>query len=200
MADTLTLYDNRGSSNARKVRFLLGELGLTAQLIDVPIDGPRPDWYHRIHPFGTVPTLVDGDVVVVESNTMLRYLADREGRDDLYPRGAAERALVDQLLDALSLAIRPVLWEVELRAYYATESVPPDELAGAVRELEAVLIGWERLVDADGYLTGTFSIADIAATARMWLLPRLPVDPALAPKTFRMLEVVGARPAFQSAL
>ena len=200
MADELTLYDNRGSSNARKVRFLLGELNLTAQLIDVPIEGSRPDWYHQIHPFGTVPTLVDGDVVLVESNTMLRYLADREGRDDLYPREAAARARVDQLLDVLSLVIRPALWEVELRTYYATVPAPRAELANAVRGLEEALVGWERLIEAGGYLTGTFSIADIAATARMWLLPQLPVNPGVAPKTFRMLDVVGARQACQSAL
>jgi glutathione S-transferase len=200
MADELTLYDNRGSSNARKVRFLLAELDLPVRLIEIPLDGPRPDWYHAIHPFGTVPTLVDGDLVLVESNTMLRYLADRQGRDDLYPRQAGARARVDQLLDVLSLAIRPALWEVELRTYYASASVPEDELASAVGDLETVLAGWERLIEGEGYVTGAFSIADIAATARLWLLPKLPVAPAVAPKSFRMLDVVGGRAAFQSAL
>jgi glutathione S-transferase len=200
MGDDLVLYDNRGSSNARKVRFLLGELGLAARLVDVPLDGERPEWYRDVHPFATVPTLVDGDLVLVESNTILRYLADREGRDDLYPREPAARARVDQLLDVLSLAIRPALWEVELRTYYAEGPVPQAELTAAVRELESVLGGWERLIDAGGYLTGAFSIADIAATARMWLLPKLPIDLGGAPGTQRMLDVVGARPALQAAL
>ena len=200
MGDDLVLYDNRDSSNARKVRFLLGELGLEARLVDVPLDVERPDWYRDVHPFATVPTLVDGDLVLVESNTILRYLADREGRDDLYPREPAARARVDQLLDVLSLAIRPALWEVELRTYYAEGPVSQAEVTAAVRELESVLGGWERLIDADGYLTGAFSIADIAATARMWLLPKLPIDLDGAPYTRRMLDVVGARPALQAAL
>ena len=200
MADDLVLYDNRGSSNARKVRFLLGELGLEARLVDVPLDAERPEWYHDVHPFATVPTLVDDDLVLVESNTMLRYLADREGRDDLYPRDPAARARVDQLLDVLSLAIRPALWEVELRSYYAQGPVPQAEITEAVRGLESVLAGWEQLIGADGYVTGAFSIADIAATARMWLLPKLPIDLGGAPNTQRMLDVVGARPAFQAAL
>lgn len=200
MAQGLVLYDNRGSSNARKVRFLLGELGLTARLVDVPIDGERPGWYRDLHPFATVPCLIDGDVVLIESNTMLRYLADREERDDLYPRGAAARARVDQLLDVLSLAIRPALWEVELRSSYATGPVAPEELAEAVRGLASALTAWERLIEPNGYLTGAFSIADVAATARMWLLPQLPIDLTDKPKTRRMLEVVGARPALQAAL
>jgi glutathione S-transferase len=200
MGDDLVLYDNRGSSNARKVRFLLGELGLDARLVDVPLDEERPEWYRDVHPFATVPTLVDGDLVLVESNTILRYLADREGRGDLYPRDPAARARVDQLLDVLSLAIRPALWELELRTYYAAGPVPEAELTDAVRGLESVLAGWERLIEADGYVTGAFSIADIAATARMWLLPTLPIDLGGAPNTRRMLDVVGARPALLAAL
>ena len=200
MGDDLVLYDNRDSSNARKVRFLMGELGLEARLVDVPLDGERPEWYRDIHPFATVPTLVDGDLVLVESNTILRYLADREGRDDLYPREPAARARVDQLLDVLSLAIRPALWEVELRTHYAEGSVPQAELTAAIRGLESVLAGWERMIEADGYVTGAFSIADIAATARMWLLPMLPIDLGGAPNTRRMLDVVGARPALRAAL
>jgi glutathione S-transferase len=200
MGGDLVLYDNRGSSNARKVRFLLGELGLDARLVDVPLEEERPEWYRDIHPFATVPTLVDGDLVLVESNTILRYLADRAGRDDLYPRDPAARARVDQLLDVLSLAIRPALWELELRTSYAAGPVGQAELTEAVRGLQSVLAGWERLIEANGYVTGAFSIADIAATARMWLLPTLPIDLDGAPNTRRMLDVVGARPALLAAL
>lgn len=199
MADEIVLYDNPGSSNALKVRFLLGELGLTARLVEVPLGADRPAWYRQIHPFATIPALVDGDLTLIESNTMLRYLADREGREDLYPREPARRARIDQLLDTLSLAIRPALWEVELRSYYATAPVPAAELDGAVAALTATLAGWERLIEPDGYVTGAFSIADIAATARMWLLPHLPVDLTGLPKTARMIAVVGARPAFHAA-
>jgi glutathione S-transferase len=202
MPDELILYDNRGSSNALKVRFLLGELGLSARLVEIPIpiDGERPDWYKEIHPFATVPCLVDGDVVLVESNTMLRYLADREGREDLYPRDPASRARVDQLLDVVSLSLRPALWEVELRTYYTNGSVSQAELDTAVSALQRVLAGWERLIEPDGYVTGAFSIADVAVRARMWLLPKLPIDLSASPRTQRMLDVVGARPAFLAAL
>lgn len=202
MGDGLVLYDNLGSSNARKVRFLLGELGLQAESIEVPIVDPRPDWYRDIHPFETVPCLIDGDVVLIESNTILRYLADREGRADLYPRESAARARVDQLLDVLSLSLRPRLWEVELRTYYAADpdEIPEAELAEARDHLDDVLARWERLIDAGGYVAGRFSIADVAATARLWLLPQVGMDLGRYPGTAAMLATVGARPAFQAAL
>lgn len=200
MAATLVLYDNPGSSNALKVRFLLNELGLTADLIKVPLDDERPDWYREVHPFGTVPCLVDGDLRLVESNTMLRYLAGREGRDDLYPRELRARARVDELLDALSLSVRPALWELELRSYYATSPYPPHEVAAAREGLSRTLRGWEELIEPGGSATGSFSIADIAATARLWLLPKLPIDITPFAKTRQMLDTVSARPAYQAAL
>jgi glutathione S-transferase len=202
----LVLYDNPDSSNGRKVRFALGELSLGYQTVIVPLTGERPGWYRAIHPFATVPALVDDDLVLVESNTMLRYLADRECRDDLYPIAPRDRARVDQLLDVLSLTLRPALWDLELRTHYADSPyyspIPPSpaEVAAAGAALSEALGGWERLIEADGYLTGTFSIADIAVAARMYLLRSLPFDLSRFPKTQRMLEVVCARPAFQTSI
>jgi glutathione S-transferase len=65
------------SGNALKVRFLLAELGLDYEIVEVPRPRPRPDWYLELNPAGGVPTLVDGDLVLSESNAILRYLAQR---------------------------------------------------------------------------------------------------------------------------
>ena len=51
----------------------------------------------------------------------------------------------------------------------------------------------------NGTAAGAFSIADIAATARMWLLPGLPFDLSAFPRTAAMLTTVAARPAFVAA-
>jgi glutathione S-transferase len=200
MTATLVLYDNFGSSNALKVRFLLNELGVEAERIEVPISDEPPEWYRDVHPFGTVPCLVDGDLHLRESNTILRYLAGREGRDDLYPRELRARARVDELLDALSLAVRPALWELELRTYYATNPAPPHEVAAARERLNRAMQGWEALIEPGGAATGTFSIADVAAAARMCLLAELPINLAPFPKTRQMLDATSSRPAYRAAL
>jgi len=193
------LYDSPGSTNGLKGRFLVGELGLDVERIVVPLGAERPAWYRAIHPFATVPCLVDGDLVVVESNTILRYLADRAGRSDLYPRDAAARARVDQLLDVVSLQVRPVLWEAELVTIYGDASVDPAHAGGALDDLGAALAAFDRLLDAGGHATGTFSIADCAIAARLSNLPRMPVDLARYPATRHLLETVCSRPAFRAA-
>ena len=115
----LLLYDNPASGNALKVRFLLHELGLEWETREVPLARPRPDWYLAVNPLGGVPTLDDDGFVLTESNTILRYLAQREGRTDLYPDQPRERAAVDEFLDRWSLTFRPALKRFE--AASATE-------------------------------------------------------------------------------
>ena len=88
----LLLYDNPASSNALKARFMLAEVGLDYERRTVPFDQPRPDWYLAVNPVGGIPTLEDDGLVLAESHAILRYLAAREGRDDLYPAEPRERA------------------------------------------------------------------------------------------------------------
>jgi glutathione S-transferase len=200
----LTLYSNRFSTNARKVQFLLAELGLHHELVEVGTGPLRPDWYAELHPFGTVPTLADGDLTLYESNAILRYLATRDGRDDLYPAAPAARALVDQAMDALSLSVRPALWDVELATIYA--DVPPhlggddgshtDEaaLATAHPVLVQALDGFERfLAPLEG-----FTIADCAIAGRLSTVPKLPIDLAAWPILAGRLAAAFARPAFSA--
>ena len=190
----LTLYDNRGSTNAIKLRFLLAELGLDYERIDVPLYD-KPAWYGDVHPFNLLPALVDGDLTVTESNTALRYLAAREGRDDLYPSDAVRRARVDMLLDSLSLEVRPALWAAEEPVLYGR---PSDVDWGPA--LDRALTGYERLIADEGYAAGEFSIADCAIAGRMQYLDRLPIDLGRYPRLHRVLELTFARPAYQAAV
>src|SRR3954451_12639335 len=107
-AVALILHANPRSSNAQKVRFLLGELGLVAEIREVPFGVERPQWHLAVNPVGGIPALVDGDLHLAESHAILRYLAAREGRTDLYPADLAERARVDWVLDGIATTVREV--------------------------------------------------------------------------------------------
>ncbi|MEZ1376615.1 glutathione S-transferase N-terminal domain-containing protein, partial [Enterobacter hormaechei] len=50
-------------------------------------------------PNATVPVIVDGDFVLWESNSILRYLVNQYGGEALYPGAPRARAAVDQWLD-----------------------------------------------------------------------------------------------------
>jgi glutathione S-transferase len=97
-----TIYGRANSSNVRKVLWLCAEIGQSDyERLDygngyTPCSSPE---YMELNPNLVVPTLVDGDLVLWESNTILRYLASKHGPEDIYPKELALRARVDMWLD-----------------------------------------------------------------------------------------------------
>lgn len=204
----LVLYDHPVSSNALKVRFLLAELGLDYEKVHVPFAWPRPEWFTRHHPFGRIPLLEDGDVRVGESNTILRYLAHREGRGDLYAEPPAERARVDWALDTWSTQVRPALSPLERAVVFNKDvekgdgdlaSADPDEVAAGVAKAQGPLDTFERFVADNGTVLGKFTIADCAVGPVLWRSNRLPLDFERWPKLSLLRETIGARPSFVAA-
>jgi glutathione S-transferase len=206
---TLTLYDNPVSSNALKVRFLLAELEVVYERVRVPFARPRPRALSGFHPLGTIPALVDGELRLGESNAILRYLAVREARDDLYPSQPEARACVDWALDTWSIQIRPRLLALELAALlYRDEEggggTPADadqgRVAAALDPARDALREFESFVAGDGYvLDQGFSLADCAVAPALWRSWRLPLDLGGWPKLARLRETLTSRPAFEAA-
>jgi glutathione S-transferase len=204
----LVLYDHPASSNALKARFLLAELGLVYERRRVPFAWPRPAAYVELNPFGRIPTLLDGKLVLGESNAILRYLAHRERRYDLYPLSAAERAPVDFALDAWSTQVRPALYALEAPAIWhrdietgggTWEEGDQDAIRAALPAAETALDMFERFVAENGTVLGRFTIADCAAGPVVWRTLRLPLDFARWPKLARFRDAVAEHPAFLAA-
>jgi glutathione S-transferase len=203
----LLLYDNPASSNAMKVRFLLAELGLDYERRRVPLSHPRPDWYLERYPFGTVPFLEDGEIAVGESNAILRHLANRERRADLYPVEPGARARVDWALDAWSTQLRGGLVPAERVGLMHVdieqgggrpEDADPAALAEALDQARPKLDLMERFVAGNGTVLGTFTIADCAFAPVLWRWYRLPLPFDPWPKVALLRDTVTARPGFQS--
>ena len=196
----LTLYTMPISGNALKVRFLLAELGLAYERVEVPRPRPRPDWYLELNPAGGVPTLVDGDFVLAESNAILRYLTRREGRDDLYPTDLRTYASVNRLLDTWSTLVRPALFPLENARGLFDE--PDDAQVGpSLGPATAALSAVEKMIAENGTMTGTFTIADICAAPTLFRTAKLelPLDWAELPRLAAVREAVTTHPAFLAA-
>lgn len=196
---TLTLYNAAGSSNALKARFLLELLGLAYDKVEIPFERPRPDWYAALHPLATIPLLRDGDAVIGESNTILRYLAGRELRTDLYPSDPLARAHVDWVMDTWSMHLRPVAIQVELPALFGpTPDV--EKAAEALPAYVAVLECVERLVRGSGTLcAGGLTIADACAAPTLYRAAKLDLPWERLPKLAAVRDTVLAHPAFIAA-
>jgi glutathione S-transferase len=96
----LKLYDFTLSGNCYKVRLLLALLKLDHELItvDVKSGAQKTPAFLALNAFGQVPVLVDGDLVLRDSQAILVYLAQQYGGAAWLPQTAAAQSLVMQWL------------------------------------------------------------------------------------------------------
>jgi glutathione S-transferase len=90
----LILYDGTTSVCAIKVRCVLAEKGLAFQsrTLDLRKGDQFDADYLKLNPGAVVPTLIDGDEVIVESSVIMQYLEDLSPEPTLLPDSPADRA------------------------------------------------------------------------------------------------------------
>jgi len=200
----LTIWGRANSVNVQKVLWGCEELGLPFQRIDAGMQfggNNEPD-YLAMNPNGRVPTIIDGDFVLWESNSILRYLAMEYGKAGaLYPAEPKVRASVDRWLDwalsTLQPAERPVFW-----GFVRTPAAERD-VARLTAEAGVVAGLWRMLdqhLEGRDYLEGgVFTLADLVlgAYARRWFGLDGQIDRPALPNLERWHARVGARPGFR---
>ncbi len=203
---SLILYEAPLSSNAQKVRFLFAELELAYESREVAMFGigTRDPEYLAINPFGLIPTLIDNEWILHESNTILRYIAETKGGEELYPRSPKLRAAVDRMLDVLGCTFRPRVAPLERRriANFPHGTRDADDERKLEANVRLALDGVEVILadpSAGGFATGPFSIADCAWAPTLRRLQDMEVDLSMYPKLFAWAEHVLARPAWHRA-
>ncbi len=95
----LTIWGRLNSHNVKKVVWLAEELGLAYRRHDVGGAFGMDDAYLAKNPNALIPTIEDEDVVLWESNAILRYLAAKHGGEAWWPTDPARRALADRWMD-----------------------------------------------------------------------------------------------------
>ena len=90
----MKLYAIVGSPNSRKVLSVIHHLGIDVEIeyLDLFQGQHKTLEYTALNPNGMVPTLVDGDLNLWESNAIIQYLADKAGSDELFPTDSKKRA------------------------------------------------------------------------------------------------------------
>jgi glutathione S-transferase len=193
----IKLWGRKTSSNVMKVIWLLEELGLPYDRVDVggPFGGTGTPEYRAMNPLGVVPSLEEDGFTLFESNVILRYLCNAHAPDTaFYPKPPRERATVEAWMDFQQTALnRP-----QSIVFQGLVRTPPDKrdnaaIAAAITEAAVV---WgildARLVN-QLYLAGdTATLADIAFAVHVhrWLNLEFkrPAAPHLAAWYARLLE------------
>jgi glutathione S-transferase len=172
----LTIWGRANSVNVQKVLWCLAELDLAYERIDAGMEHGKnhePD-YLAMNPNARVPTMVDGDYVLWESNSIMRYLCMAYGRSTpIYPADPKRRAAVDRWLDWTLSTVQPV----DRPVFWGLVRTPPEErdMAQLQKAADAEAVVWsiaEHQLSTRRFIEGDqFTIGDIAigAYARRWL-------------------------------
>jgi glutathione S-transferase len=127
------LYTTALSANGRKVLAVSRHLGLQPEieLVNVYKGEGRTAAYLAINPWGKIPTLVDGDLRLWESNAILQYLSEAYGDFALWSRDPKRRADISRWLFWESSHWQPALVAV-LAGFVGPRLVARDEATAPV--------------------------------------------------------------------
>lgn len=198
-----TLYTAPLSGNGRKVHMCLEEVGAQYQLSRLDLlkgEQKKPD-YLKLNPNGKVPTLVDDDFVLWESNAILLYLAERFPSAQLLPTAGRERARMFQWLLFEQTTFRPPL-SLLMRQTRFTPAAQQDQkaIAQAWTEVRVNLGILQAALSGRDYIAGSFSVADMAVLPYVYLAADLGIDLSAWPTIRSYYQRLSARPSWQKVI
>jgi len=175
----LTIWGRANSVNVKKALWAAEELGLQYERIDAGLQygiNKTPE-YLAMNPTGLVPTMRDGDFVLWESHTIVRYLCAKHATGTLCPADPRERADAERWMDwafTFQGAMRNVFWGLIRTPPEKRDPKAIEE--GRQRSAELLAIP-ERVLAGRRYITGErFTMGDIPLGCEVQRWMRVPID------------------------
>jgi len=197
----LKVWGRKNSANVQKVMWAIGELKLPHERIDIAgaFGKNREAPYLALNPNGLVPTLEDGDLVLWESNTIVRHLARAHGKGSLEPADPKARARASQWMDwqlsVLGPAIHETFWGL-------VRTAPEKRNLAAIETSKTRTTAAITILDAQlartAYVAGDeFSMGDIPVGIFGYRFHALVKERPPLPHFERWFAAISARPAFR---
>ncbi|MBD3678461.1 MAG: glutathione S-transferase family protein [Rhodobacteraceae bacterium] len=200
----MELYVHPLTPNSARVLALAHDLHLELDIIPVDITKgeTRTPEFLGINPLGTVPVLVDDDLVLWESRPIMGYLAAMRPELVLYPVSPDHRANVDQWLFWEAQTLGPAMFALgDERVVKPRMGQPADmdrEADAEARVLQHLPHLNAALKGKDGVI-GTVTIADYALAMWFALREGMGLDLDRFPEITRWIEAMETRPGLANA-
>ncbi|MBN9230192.1 MAG: stringent starvation protein A [Legionella sp. 40-6] len=162
----MSLFSDIDDVYSHQVRIVLAEKGVNVEILPVKQNEPSSDLL-AINPYGTIPTLIDRELVLYEPRIIMEYLDERFPHPPLLPVYPVARA-----------ETRKMMHRIEHDWYYLMNQILKDETNQSARtNLAESLISLDPVfADKAYFLSDEFSLLDCALAPLLWRLPALGIE------------------------
>jgi len=160
----MTLYSGSTDISSHRVRIVLAEKGVSYEVVNVDQHG-KPEDLLELNPYGTVPALIDRELVLYEPNIISEYLDERFPHPPLMPVYPVARAKARLIIYRFEREWGPLVGVLTGEGAEA----PKRE---AARELGAFLSQLIHVFNQSSYFMGDeFTLVDCYIAPILWRLP-----------------------------
>lgn len=167
---SMTFYSNGSDHYSHRVRIVLAEKGVAVDIVDCK-ENELPEDVAALNPYGSLPTLLDRELVLYESNVMMEYLDERFPHPPLLPVYPVARAESRLLMYRI---------ERDWCGYINTilgEGSSDEAVKLARKELRDSLVGISPIFDEmDYFMSEEFSLVDCCIAPILWRLPVMGIE------------------------
>ncbi|HKK14619.1 MAG TPA: stringent starvation protein SspA [Gammaproteobacteria bacterium] len=164
----MTLFSAASSPYSHQVRLVLAEKGITVDILDIDPDN-KPEDLIDLNPYGTVPTLVDRELVLYESKVIMEYLDERFPHPPLMPVDPVSRAKARLTMFRIERDWYSLLGELESRS---------EKTQSKARKIlrDSLTASAEVFAARPFFLSEEFSLVDCGLAPLLWRLPAYKVE------------------------
>jgi RNA polymerase-associated protein len=187
----MSLYSDSDDIYSHQVRIVLAEKGVNVDILAAKA-GDAPSDLLSVNPYGTVPTLIDRELVLYEARIIMEYLDERFPHPPLLPVYPVARAETRKMMHRIEKDWYSLMRDIHARNDMASSR---QTLFESLTSLEPIF------ADKPYFLSDEFSLLDCALAPLLWRLPQLGIEISTELKGLNAyMQRVFKRDSFQTSL
>jgi RNA polymerase-associated protein len=167
---SMTFFSDGADHYSHRVRIVLAEKGVAVDIVDCQ-DDELPEDVAALNPYNSLPTLLDRELVLFESNVMMEYLDERFPHPPLLPVYPVARA-----------ESRLYIYRIQRDWCNYADTIlnkkgSDEEIDAARKELRDSLVAISPIFQEKPYfMSEEFSLVDCVIATILWRLPAMGIE------------------------
>lgn len=164
----MTVFSSPVCPYSHRTRIVLAEKGITFEVVEVEKD-KLPEDLLDLNPYHSVPTLVDRELVLYDSQVIIEYLDERFPHPPLLPVDPVSRAKSRLALHRIDQD-----WFSQVQILESGDAKKADKARKILRD--SLISSTEVFGFKPFFLSDDFSLVDCAIVPLLWRLPHYKID------------------------